>query len=576
MNSSPDQEVTVHPSLGRKLTAALNSPLRIRVYFLLIVAAGGVILALWLMNLGADDRRRELAAVQVEGAAADLAASANVQLVALQTALSATDILLASGTEANELCGAIAQDAVRSTYRRFSVFSTTGNLLCSTIPEARDQPDIIRGRAYFQGAMGTGLDQVDGPVVSTLTGRSSIAVAHPLRVGAAIVGVATLSVDTGELLSGQPLPRQGRAVLISPTGATHEVGVSSEAPSSLPPGILESLRETAATTGNCAVLIEGGRVWDCRPIGDTGYLVAVGLPASEVFAVANADLRRYQWQIAAVIMAAAAAVLSMDVLLLRRIRSAYGRIGAGSLQAGNVFTHDEVDALDEWASGAGAELQSLRAEVATHERRRGIAERELLTSIAEAVESRYPFLRHHGDRVGRYSRQIGIRMGITGEDLDLLAFAGQIHDLGKIVIPDAVYLKPASLEPIERTQMQLHATRGAEIAGRMRDIPEQLAEAIRHHHERWDGSGYPDGLSGTRIPLWSRIIAVADAYDAMTEERPYRAGPRSHDEALAILRDGSGTQWDATAVAAFLEVIQTGEVAPKGIILQMRRASPED
>jgi len=268
--------------------------------------------------------------------------------------------------------------------------------------------------------------------------------------------------------------------------------------------------------------------------------------------------------------------LSIDVLLLRRIRSAFGRIGREPLHVGHLFAQDEVDALDDWAARAGSEIEILRAEVLAHERRRGLAGRELLTSISEAVESRYPFLRHHGDRVGRYARQIGVRMGLNGEDLELLAFAGQIHDLGKIVIPDAIYLKPGALQPIELTHMQLHASRGAEIAGRMRDIPEQLAEAIRHHHERWDGGGYPDGLSGTAIPLWSRIIAVADAYDAMTEERPYRAGPRSHDEAISILRDGAGTQWDAAAVAAFLDVIQSGEVAPKGIILQMRRASSDD
>lgn len=576
MNISSDRDAETPPTLARKLRSALNSPLRIRVHFLLIVAAVSVILVLWLINLGMDERRRDVAGMQVETVAAELAASANVQIAALQTALSATDILLVFGTEAHDLCGAIAQDAVRSLYRRFSVFSTTGNLLCSTIPEARDQPDIIRGRAYFQGAMGTGLDQVDGPIVSILTGRSSIAVAHPLRIGAAIVGVATLSIDTGELLSGQLLPRQGRAVLVSPTGATHEVGVTSEAPSSLPPGILESLRATAATTGDCAVLIEGGRAWDCRPIGSTGYIVVVGVPAAEVFAVANADRWRDQWQIAGVIMVVAAAIVMMDLLLLRRIRSAYGRLDGQSLHVGDVFTHDEVDVLREWALDAGDELETLRAEVAAHQRRRTIAGRELLTGISEAVEARYPFLRNHGDRVGRYARQIGIRMGMTGDDLDLLAFAGQIHDLGKIVIPDAIYLKPTKLQPIERTHMQLHATRGAEIVGRMRDIPEQLAQAIRHHHERWDGGGYPDGLSGTAIRLWSRIIAVADAYDAMTEKRPYRPTPRSHDETIAILGDGAGTQWDATVVAAFLDVIETGAVEPKGVILQMRQASSEE
>ena len=225
--------------------------------------------------------------------------------------------------------------------------------------------------------------------------------------------------------------------------------------------------------------------------------------------------------------------------------------GGTSLTSTIEVTRDEIATLDEWASGAGAEFQVLRAEVNEHQRRSESAGSELLTSISEAVESRYPFLRQHGDRVGRYSRQIGTRLGITSDGLDLLTFAGQIHDLGKIVISDAVYRKPARLEPIETTQMQLHATRGAEIAGRMRDIPERLAEAIRHHHERWDGTDYPDGLSGTQIPLWSRIISVADAYNAMTEDRPYRARPRTHADAVSILQEGAGArQWciDATAL----------------------------
>ncbi len=156
-----------------------------------------------------------------------------------------------------------------------------------------------------------------------------------------------------------------------------------------------------------------------------------------------------------------------------------------------------------------------------------------------------------------------------------VAFAARVHDLGKIAIADAVYLKPGRREPIETAQMQLHAARGGEIASRMRTVLPAVADAIRHHHERWDGAGYPDGLQGTEIPFWSRIISVADAYDAMTEDRPYRDRPRSHQEAIAILKDGAGSQWDSTAVHAFLEVVESGDVQPKSAPIPFRRAASD-
>jgi HD-GYP domain-containing protein (c-di-GMP phosphodiesterase class II) len=575
MDTPAGREPTQPSGIRSQFTRALDSPIRVRVHGLIAVAALAVILTLWITSLGADDRRRDLAAVKLEAVAADTAAEVDSELVAMRTALAAADVLLASGTSLSNLCPALAQDAVRHLYRRLNVFSTSGSLLCSTIPDARDQPDVIRQRGYFQAALSTGVDQVDGPLTSTITGRTSIAVAHPLRTSGTTRAVVTLSVDASEILnSGQSLPQGSRGVIMSPQGAMYEVGLSQETPSPLSTAVVARLAAAAASTGRCDPFVVDGIAWECSSVGETGYIIAVGQSASEVFAVAVADSLRLRWQIAGVLALALVAGLLADILFVRRIRIAYGNAQTRSLHLSDTFARDEIDVLHEWTSHAGAELSLLRAEVSEHDRRRVVAGRELLTSIAEAVESRYPFLRQHGDRVGRYARQIGIRLGITGEDLDLLAFAGQIHDLGKIVISDAVYLKPARLEPIETTQMQMHATRGAEIAGRMRDIPERLAEAIRHHHERWDGAGYPDGLSGTQIPLWSRIISVADAYDAMTEERPYRARALAHAEAIAILRDGAGIQWDATAVSAFLDVIEAGEVAPKSI-LQLRRASSD-
>ncbi|MSQ30147.1 MAG: HD domain-containing protein [Dehalococcoidia bacterium] len=214
----------------------------------------------------------------------------------------------------------------------------------------------------------------------------------------------------------------------------------------------------------------------------------------------------------------------------------YVSAGLKQMSAGDTASRDEIDVLDGWVRTTNDTLHQVQLKTETRDQSGRNSDRELLTSIAEIVELRDLFLRNHGDRVGRYARQIGARLAIRGFELELLEFVARMHDAGKIAIADAVYLKRGHLEPIENAQMQLHAVGGGEFAGRLSTIPPGVADAIRHHHERWNGTGYPDGLAGTEIPLWSRVIAVADAYDTMTEERPYRDAPRTHDEAMAIHR----------------------------------------
>jgi putative two-component system response regulator len=182
--------------------------------------------------------------------------------------------------------------------------------------------------------------------------------------------------------------------------------------------------------------------------------------------------------------------------------------------------------------------------------RRLDAAENVLLAFARAVEARDRFTIHHAERVGRYARAIAGAHGLFGPDLAFIYQGGVLHDLGKIAIPDAVLNKPSVLTEEEMALMRTHSEVGERICLPLRSTTRFLP-IIRHHHERFDGAGYPDHLVGGDIPLGARIVAVADAWDAMLSDRPYRRGlgrDRAHDQ----MRAGSGTQWDPELVKVFL------------------------
>ncbi len=179
--------------------------------------------------------------------------------------------------------------------------------------------------------------------------------------------------------------------------------------------------------------------------------------------------------------------------------------------------------------------------------------RQLLENMADAVDLRDPYTGGHSRRVTAYSATLLGALGLNGPEIDLIVTAARVHDIGKIGTPDAVLNKPGRLTDEERAVMEQHAVAGAALLARYRDFARGVA-LVRHHHESWDGTGYPDRLTGTEIPFGARVIAVADSFDAMTSDRPYRRGmPR--EQAAAILRAGRGQQWDATLVDAFLRTL---------------------
>jgi len=182
-----------------------------------------------------------------------------------------------------------------------------------------------------------------------------------------------------------------------------------------------------------------------------------------------------------------------------------------------------------------------------------------LYAFVEAIEARDPYTKQHSSRVTEFAISIGREMGCSDEQLDLLNFSGHLHDIGKIGIPDRILLKPGPLTDDEYEVIKTHPVIGAKIIGHLGLMAEEQ-KVIRHHHERWDGHGYPDGLKGESIPFLSRILAVADAYDAMASDRAYRK--KIPDELIIkMVRENAGSQFDSEVVRAFLKVYQKGRIA---------------
>ena len=177
----------------------------------------------------------------------------------------------------------------------------------------------------------------------------------------------------------------------------------------------------------------------------------------------------------------------------------------------------------------------------------------IVMAFARVVEARDRYTVHHAERVGLYARELGRAQGMGADDLDVLYKGGVMHDLGKAVIPAEILLKPGPLNDIERAFMERHPLEAVRIIEPLRSMT-RFVPIIRHHHEHLDGRGYPDHLVGDEIPVAARIVGIADAWDAMTSDRPYRPA-LDRNEALRRLRSGAGKQWDEELVVTFDELL---------------------
>jgi PAS domain S-box-containing protein len=183
------------------------------------------------------------------------------------------------------------------------------------------------------------------------------------------------------------------------------------------------------------------------------------------------------------------------------------------------------------------------------------AREETIARLARAVEVRSAETGGHIDRMSRFCELIARRLGLPAERVELIRMASPMHDVGKIAVPDSVLLKPGPLNAAERAVMQTHAELGRELlAGSGEELPELAAEITWTHHERFDGTGYPRGLSGERIPLEGRIAAVGDVFDALTHDRVYRPA-MTVDHAVDLMHQASGAHFDPQVLGCFLDAI---------------------
>jgi putative nucleotidyltransferase with HDIG domain len=199
-------------------------------------------------------------------------------------------------------------------------------------------------------------------------------------------------------------------------------------------------------------------------------------------------------------------------------------------------------------------LQDRSRELMESYRRLEESSLEAIESLNATVDAKDPYTAGHSARVQRIALAVAEELGVPAQRLDAVRFGGLFHDIGKIAVPDSVLTKPGALDDEEFAIVKRHPADGAEIVSHFSRLHEAVP-LIRHHHERWDGAGYPDRLAGDDIPLEACVVGLADAWDAMITDRPYR-GALSVEQAAAEVRDGRGTQFSPAVVDAFFAALR--------------------
>ncbi|MGH7300079.1 MAG: HD-GYP domain-containing protein [Candidatus Rokuibacteriota bacterium] len=237
----------------------------------------------------------------------------------------------------------------------------------------------------------------------------------------------------------------------------------------------------------------------------------------------------------------------MPVVILTAVGDLEARVAGLAAGADDFFTKP-VDFV-ELRTRLGALLR-VRLLLSQLERAEAV-----ITTLALTIEARDPYTLGHCDRLSRYAVTIGEALGLDHEMVRSLRLGGYLHDLGKISVPDGILLKPGPLDPIEQERIRAHPGAGSDLVLGLRSM-ELVRPIMRHHHEKWDGSGYPDGLKGEAIPLGARIISVVDVFDALHTDRPYKAALPRSEAVSTLIRETNAGYWDPRIVETFLDILR--------------------
>jgi putative nucleotidyltransferase with HDIG domain len=252
-------------------------------------------------------------------------------------------------------------------------------------------------------------------------------------------------------------------------------------------------------------------------------------------------------------------VRSVICVPLRTTDDVLGALYADTLSAPGKFNEADLELAAALGNHAGVALHRVRL--------MGELERLLfdtIRAIAATIDAKDGYTHRHSERVATLARRLAAEIGLSNADQQTAELAALVHDVGKIAVPDAILNKPEELSAEEFAEMKQHTLHGARILSNIQSAAVMaVLPGVQYHHERWDGTGYPEGLAGERIPILGRLLAVADFFDAVTSSRAYREAI-SHDDAIDLIRKGAGTHFDPQVVDAIVRLHARGELLNAG------------
>jgi putative nucleotidyltransferase with HDIG domain len=267
-------------------------------------------------------------------------------------------------------------------------------------------------------------------------------------------------------------------------------------------------------------------------------------------------------------------VRSVMCVPLRTTEEILGALYVDSVSGPGMFNEADLELLAAIGNQAGVAMHRVRL--------MGELERLLLDTIraiAATIDARDGYTHRHSERVATLTAQLARELGLTDAERETAELSALLHDVGKIAVPDSILNKPGRLTPEEYLEMQKHPLHGAQILGNIKSATvKAVLPGVQYHHERWDGTGYPEGLKAEAIPFLGRLLGVADVYDALTSVRAYR-GAMPRDEAIKLIENGAGTHFDPTVAAAAVRLYERGELNVEVLPYDTReipRARPTD